>query len=398
MTPALPSRNIMTPPQAASDRDAVQVPRAVADILPRGYGYGEGHIAADLVAMFEGGQRRRLRQISRAWETHPRGSNALGPMQARSLATDYYKFFARFPRTPLFAEILEHCGGDPAAAARALLEMISAEIRPGGGRERGPAALGRVLDQARKGLRIPFMPPGSAGHSAGSGTLPLTRRTWNIAKLVERLKLDYEQYSRPQRVKYREVPYPDDLDVVSLRSLTASDLVRITTQDLLLTDADFYPRLARRELRQVIYQEPEPIPPRRFEMLIDVSQSMEQRCGHYQRCEFAVASAICLLSSALRGGNEVVLRTFDGSPHDAISGTPAEIVRHLLEMPFSGGGTSINRALERADKDQCEEIILITDGEDSVSYSPQTPLLSYLCGGDNDGLRKRSRKAYDVHL
>ena len=54
------------------------------------------------------------------------------------------------------------------------------------------------------------------------------------------------------------------------------------------------------------------------------------------------------------------------------------------------GGTSINRALKKADEFEDHRIILITDGKDKVSYKPSNKLTSVMVKGENETLKKIS--------
>jgi uncharacterized protein with von Willebrand factor type A (vWA) domain len=191
------------------------------------------------------------------------------------------------------------------------------------------------------------------------------------------------------------VSYPDEeLDYIPMRRW--SELHRIASHQFALHDDIFYARLTRRELLVVRYQE-RIYQPRKFVMLLDVSGSMKDNCADgYSRAEYATASAIALLSNALKGANRAIVVPFDDRPHPAIEGRPQDVVRQLLQCPFSGGGTSIDTALAAADEQSADEIILITDGQDRVSSRIRTPLTVYVCGGHNATLKERAKKYHVV--
>lgn len=69
-------------------------------------------------------------------------------------------------------------------------------------------------------------------------------------------------------------------------------------------------------------------------------------------------------------------------------------LKYILTMRCTGG-TSIDKALKEADKFNYT-IILITDGEDRVTYEPRNKLISVMIDGDNDTLKKVSSKYLSV--
>jgi hypothetical protein len=386
------------------DSSRVHVPQSVKEALQPAFGYTPGHLAADLTATFETPipPRRHLKCIAQSWEAsalydHP---GSCSPLQARSAAASYSSFFARFPRTILHRDLLELAGEDPAQAAQSLLEIIDAEIDSDTSGVAGAdiRGLARALDQARNGLRVPFSPPGYGRSEAGNISPAAIKRLWNIQGLLERLKLQYKPYKK-RAVRNQEVPYPDDLNIIGLRSFGANDLMRITTNDLLLPEGVFYQRLAMRDLRQVVYQESIPEPPRRFSMLLDSSGSMKDKIDgeQFSRADYAVASAIVLLQSALANGNEVILRTFDSRPSSEMIGSPQDLSVRLIECPFSGGGTSIRTALEAAEGDNSEEIIMVTDGDDDdIPEDLMTPLVVYQVDDHNNTPLRQLARAYHI--
>lgn len=387
--------NIMGTPK--TDPKDFEVPEGVHSILPPGY--SPGAFARDVVALFETPQPARVSipELARTWESEAI-RNGRTPITARALAADWGKFFNRFPKTNLFKHIQAHTGGDPVASAQIFTAIMDTGTK-GGIRDPFPGIIARA-DQG-----IPFLVPGRGGKRPkdveGHGMVhaSLIARAWHIQPLVDTLNLQYETYSKRSEA-CTEVPWPDDVDVVSLRSHGVSDITRIIATDLMRPDDEFFPALARRELRQAVYREVQPAPPRKFGMLIDVSGSMgaDLKDGEYTRADYAIASAICLLQNALAGGNEVVLRLFDGAPHEPMRGTPEEISRQLLNCPFSGGGTCIDRAVKAIEADGVEESILITDGDDDSKYRPKIPLTVYLTGCSEQSCARLQKYARRVHI
>jgi uncharacterized protein with von Willebrand factor type A (vWA) domain len=72
-----------------------------------------------------------------------------------------------------------------------------------------------------------------------------------------------------------------------------------------------------------------------------------------------------------------------------------EALKYILSLKCEGG-TSINKALRFADEQKAKKVIIVTDGEDTVSYQPKTPLVAVMVEGDNATLQKVSKKYLKV--
>jgi len=128
-----------------------------------------------------------------------------------------------------------------------------------------------------------------------------------------------------------------------------------------------------------------------FVMVVDKSGSMSGDKTLWSR-----AVALALMKAAVEGRVRAKLIFFDDTPMEPID-LRAERKRALetiLRLRCSGG-TSIDRALEAADG-LARTIVLITDGEDSVSYKPSSRLISVMILGDNPALREVSDRYLSV--
>jgi len=269
---------------------------------------------------------------------------------------------------------------NPIKAAQAFLDILN--------REKG---LKKLLNKGGEGIDIPFDSPIESkkeSDTSGNSHNQLIKRKWVISELIKRLRLQYE-FASQRSSQLEEVFYPDEeVEYSQLRSF--SEIHRIALPEFMFQDEIFFSRIAQKKTQIVRYQKRIYIP-RKFVMLIDVSGSMKDNLvGEYMRADYAIASAICLLSEALKGANSLSIILFDGNPYPPLEGTPQDIVKMLFDCPFSGGGTSIDKALKIADKDEFEQIILITDGDDKGDYCPDRPLITYACGKTNSKLKKMS--------
>ena len=119
------------------------------------------------------------------------------------------------------------------------------------------------------------------------------------------------------------------------------------------------------------------------EVLIDISGSMSDRMasGH-PRYVVAMAIAVQLLLEAQKGGAKYYIRTFDDKVFPVMKATnrseSKDVISHIFNMSFNGGGTDIMRAVGTAVNDMGKDvgkqlatksIVLITDAQDgNVTY------------------------------
>ena len=129
-----------------------------------------------------------------------------------------------------------------------------------------------------------------------------------------------------------------------------------------------------------------------FILVVDKSGSMDDE----NKTLWSRAVALALAKQAKKGNVRSYLMFFD---YDVIPEKPIDLLKefskaldYILTLECDGG-TSIDRALREADK-YGKTIILITDGEDSVSYKPNNKLITAMVEGENENLREIS----DVYL
>lgn len=189
---------------------------------------------------------------------------------------------------------------------------------------------------------------------------------------VARMKEVTERYRRDEVIS--SVPYPDD--EMTIKNIEDSnELLRVLPTEFIHDDDVFMQKFVKKELQIKDYQA------RRLKrqvlyLLIDVSGSMRG-----SRNVYASGVALAFVRQALTEGSTYFLRFFDHGIkqlHTVTNEKEAEkMMDILIRQPYSGGGTSITNAIRTAVKDitsdpegfEKAEIMLITDGEDSVNLS-----------------------------
>jgi Mg-chelatase subunit ChlD len=138
--------------------------------------------------------------------------------------------------------------------------------------------------------------------------------------------------------------------------------------------------------------------------LIDVSGSMDSTA------KIGVALGVLLnrLQGVMKGEAELYYRFFDGGVFDEhrvrTRSEALQAMNSLLKTNFSGNSTNIQRALDAGLSARAQhkrkglirpDMVLITDGEDSVSQRDLggTKLHSFFCAGGNRALKEMSRKS-----
>lgn len=232
----------------------------------------------------------------------------------------------------------------------------------------------------------------------------------NIVKLIEKIatelherELDIFYIARKKELteKYRRekvlksVPFPDnEMSVDRLKK--HEDLLKTVPTQFALDDDLFFQKFLKKELLVRDYQSRR-LKKQALYMLIDVSGSMRSA-----RNTYASGVSLSLVRQAIDEGATYFLRFFDGSPHDLHKITTKkeaeEMASVLVKQPYSGGGTNIEAAIEKAiidiKKDPIKfekaEIMVITDGEDGVNLSKKDlkgiKVHSTIIDGDNSGL------------
>lgn len=209
-------------------------------------------------------------------------------------------------------------------------------------------------------------------------------------ELIERYKVDQ---------KITSVPFPDNEMTVKQMSDYQEILKTIPTQ-FALDDTLFDQKLIKKELLVREYQSRR-LKRQALYLLVDVSGSMNGRKNIY-----ACAVALALVRQAVSEGSIYFLRFFDHEPHPLIKIKTQKDAKKMADMllgqPFSGGGTSIQNAIEQAVEDiskdqegfEKAEIMVITDGEDTLHMTKESldkiKLHSTLVYGKNNDLKELS--------
>jgi len=164
------------------------------------------------------------------------------------------------------------------------------------------------------------------------------------------------------------------------------DLARVAPSALALPDELFWYRFATSTLPIIETKEAEL---ERFILVVDKSGSMDNR----NKTLWSRAVALALARQAKLGSVKAKLLFFDygvypSEPIDLLERFD-EALKVILTLKCSGG-TSIDTALMEADKLDGYTIVLITDGEDKVTYKPRNKLISVMIDGDNKALKDMS--------
>lgn len=210
-----------------------------------------------------------------------------------------------------------------------------------------------------------------------------------VSELIDKLMIDYSFASKhcPDTI---EVKQPDeDISIRSNNSLT--EISKLSLSEL-LKDEDIPMKAIQGKLQINVHMAPDS-PPRHFIMLIDQSGSMDIRFAEdYTRFDYALASAVCLIKNALKGSNRAKIGFFDFAVNPVMEGGDPNVVNNLMAYSVGGGGTSIQTALLWAKEQKPDEIILITDGEDTVDPAvfdkDMPPVTLYQVGSENHDLSK----------
>jgi uncharacterized protein with von Willebrand factor type A (vWA) domain len=220
----------------------------------------------------------------------------------------------------------------------------------------------------------------------------LSKRELDIF-FIARHKEITEHYRRDEVLE--SVPFPDNEMTVKNIDNPMEILKTIPTQ-YAYDDDIFMQKLMRKELLVRDYQTRR-LKRQSLYLLIDVSGSMSG-----QKNVYASGVALALVRQAVEEGSTYFLRFFDDSPHNVVKVSNKEEAKKVCDMlvkqPYSGGGTSIQKAIMAAVKDihnapenfEKSEILVITDGEDSVNIDKSDlkniKVHSTIIDGANQGL------------
>ncbi len=171
-----------------------------------------------------------------------------------------------------------------------------------------------------------------------------------------------------------------------------SDLTRVMPQSYALPDELFWYYYATSQLPEIDTKTEEIS---ENTLVVDKSGSMNSR----NKTMWSRAVALVLAKQAKKNRVKGKLMFFDDTPFSIIDLQKEfnKALDHILRLRCSGG-TSIDRALKKADIEGIGTIILITDGEDEVTYKPDRRLISVMVDGHNEDLREISERYLKVEL
>ena len=188
------------------------------------------------------------------------------------------------------------------------------------------------------------------------------------------------------------------------------DIERVHPTQLALPDELFYTLYA--ESRLLLYRRVYPLREGPLYVLLDKSGSMSGN-----KIDWARAVAIALFQTALKENRPFYIRFFDAAPHALLSirskPKPRDVIKLLeyLGTVKASGGTDITRAVAASVSDvengrtpRNIDVVLITDGEDRLSVSVLTSIITkgkaklhtIMIGGDNPSLKSVSTSYMSV--
>jgi len=179
----------------------------------------------------------------------------------------------------------------------------------------------------------------------------------------------------------------DTIDFVGYRKMERyTELAKLRITELAYPEDLFLQRLATKSVDVRRYEEGTTGRKRKYVVVIDKSGSMSG-----EKIEWAKAVALSLLLRSDTDDVKVIF--FDYAPYESIdfSKNLVEALRKITTVK-ANGGTSIDAALKKADEFNGYDIVLITDGEDTVTYKPRNRLFSVMVYGDNETLKSVSTK------
>jgi len=220
--------------------------------------------------------------------------------------------------------------------------------------------------------------------------------------------------SNPSFQRWQSKPDGDETAFRRMKSLGEMSHLRASAYAFLRTQ----PRLFRHKLLNNAFTVRERGINRDYKQLLYV---LVDGSGSMQGVRVAMASGALLnrLRSVVKGDAQLYYRMFDGSPgpeHEALDPKGGfEAVKYVLEgHTYSGGGTDIDYALKEAVKSITQkmednpdlvkpEILLVTDGEDSVCTTVEE-LQGITCHaimcqtGTHDTARKLCRETGGIYV
>ena len=328
--------------------------------------YKRQAFANDVLSMFNNspplGGRRNLIPLSQQLSFRP-------DLFVLEEWAEVQRFHALFQNTLLWDMLMKHDDYDLFDKAKYVINFMSARTHL-----EGFDYDAYLADVLRKILEDANNPYSQMCQMMGRGPKPgeahkhiyYLQKAQELEELIRKLMMKYEPMSRVD-IKIKESHEPaDDTRPQQIKHYT--DLPHVFPSQLGLPDEIFWLRVAFKDLDKLQHLIVEK-KPRKFVMLLDTSGSMDGG-----RELYATASTIALLKQTARSGNinKAIVIPFDSQPHKPFEGSVDEVIDKLMETPFSGGGTKIDKALRKAEEDyDPDEIVIVTDGEDQVSYKPK---------------------------
>lgn len=304
------------------------------------------------------------------------------------------RFYIKFQKTKIFKELLEQF--DAYDAARFLIALITAKQQQIVSSSSSATAssfidaINLILRECQNGFPLPL--PFGGGKEAGKGSYSVKylRKSLEVQKILKELMIKWKSVSEVIEDKEATLEPAEDLEPEKIANY--SEITKIFEYQLAYDELFEYKLATKQLLKKQYYRYK--YKAKKFIVLIDVSGSMQNNDAYI----YAIATAIAILKNAQKSKvNKVKIALFDEKIVDEIETDTDTAIQRLLEVPFSGGGTSINTALQYADEQKCDEIILITDGEDRVTYKPETKLYTIFLNGNNENLKKISNNYETIY-
>jgi Mg-chelatase subunit ChlD len=334
----------------------------------------------DVAALLKGNAFRPLRDVVGELERQRIAGKSEGALlRARSDALKVGRWMRRVAKSDFIRALKDTFEDSAADAFRAMFQYSDRKTLNRW--MRIDYASAKRLLEAMKATALVVEVETGAGTKEGSVQFATSaEEAERVASLLQRLRVEYQRFSTTNsQQKVVETSEPDDIDIVGMRSY--AELPRALPTDWYGPREIVALRLATRDFRVRRYVTSEPTPPKHVVMLLDLSASMYARRGGYSALEYAKASALALLEAVEKSGVRVKVVPFTttaATPFEPMNGSVSATI--LAARPEHGAGTSIDTALKAVETYNPDEIILITDGDDRVTYKPSCRLTTYHVG------------------
>ncbi len=294
-----------------------------------------------------------------------------------------FKFFERFPQTALYSDILHACGNSADYAAIMFIKILQFLEK------KMPQMTFSTLtllmgNLAKTGIPILNLIYSGIWGPNSKQNLENLKKCIEIQKILDKIRYKFNYIQIPRKLMHESFFPSDDAQPRRIKNFTE----QIIPSEFLQDEAILLMRMTLKEIHTFQHFSRED-KPKKFVMLIDTSGSMQGFPTIY-----ACAAGIAMVENVLASAQIGIIIPFDSVPKKYRKfNNLQEATNFLLKTPFSGGGTNINRALMKADEFKPDEIILLTDGDDNVTYQPKAPLYTIFCSDEtNSGLESISTK------